>query len=84
LHETAIEQNYCYQIGFSMNTIIIENKAYSVTNKELKELQKRQKEYDSEENYQLKIRLEMDLEFYIQSKINTWKCLGFIMFDFRL
>ena len=67
-----------------MNTITIENKAYSVSNKELKELQKRQKEHDKQEDYQLKRRLEMDLEFYIQSKINTWKCLGYVMFDFRL
>jgi hypothetical protein len=67
-----------------MNAITIENKAYYITNKELKELNKRQKEHDKEDDYQLKRRLEMDLEFYIQSKINTWKCLGFVMFDFRL
>ena len=67
-----------------MNTIIIENKAYSVSNKELKELSKRQEEMENQKDYNIERRLEMDLQFYIQTKIESWKCLGFIMFDFRL
>ena len=67
-----------------MNTIIIEDKAYSVSNKELKELSRRQEEIKNEKDYNIERKLEMDLEFYIQTKIETWKCLGFIMFDFRL
>lgn len=67
-----------------MNTIIIENKAYSVSNKELKELTKREKQIKNEKDYNIERKLEMDLQFYIQTKIETWKCLGFIMFDFRL
>ena len=73
----------CYQIGI-MNTIIIENKAYSVSNKELKELTKREKQIKNEKDYNIERKLEMDLQFYVQTKIETWKCLGFIMFDFRL
>ena len=69
---------------FIMNTIIIENKAYSVSNKELKELTKREKQIKNEKDYNIERRLEMDLQFYIQTKIENWKCLGFIMFDFRL
>lgn len=67
-----------------MNTIIIEDKAYSVSNKELKELTKREKQIKNEKDYNIERKLEMDLQFYIQTKIETWKCLGFIMFDFRL
>ena len=67
-----------------MNTIIIENKAYSVSNKELKELSKRQEEMENQKDYNIERRLEMDLQFYIQTNIENWKCLGFIMFDFRL
>ena len=52
-----------------MNTIIIENKAYSVSNKELKELSKRQEEMENQKDYNIERRLEMDLQFYIQTII---------------
>jgi hypothetical protein len=66
-----------------MNVIIIDRKAYSVSNKILKELEYRQELTNVGTYHEQQMNI-MDLEFYIENiVVKKSKCLGFILFDYR-
>ena len=69
-----------------MNVIIIESKAYSVSKAELKKIQQMQQKLQNEKNFKTICDLEMELSNYLSDKTErgVYKCLGHILFDFRL
>lgn len=67
-----------------MNTIIIEDSVYSVTNKELNKIILMQKTIDIEKNHKIKFELENDLSDYLTKQRDKYICFGSIAFHFRL
>jgi hypothetical protein len=69
-----------------MNLITIESKAYFVNNKELSVIKEMQKNVENEKIFKTKLLLEKKLSDYLTEKTESrnYKCLGYVMFDFRI
>lgn len=65
-----------------MNIVTIGSRAYSVSDKVLKELNEKQEQVNESEDNEQAVA---ELEHYISKvAIQRSKCLGFVLFDYRI